>query len=201
MRIGIYGSSFNPITNGHLWSANTIAQREELDKVILLPSSAKRRDKEIGITDSCRMEMLKLAIEGNNRFEVDDCELKAVAGKHYTYFTMEYFRDKYPKDELFFLMGADLLEDLPTWTYAEKLIPATTFIVIERNNILMHKIIAANRLLRKYEKKFILIYKGIVNEISSSYIREEFEEGRDPRYLLPDSVYQYIKEKGIYHKE
>lgn len=201
MRIGIYGSSFNPVTNGHLWSANTIAVREALDKIIFLPSSNKRRDKEIQTEDHHRLEMLKLAVKENPRFELDDYEMKAIAGHHYTYNTMQHFREKYSADQLFFLMGADLLADLPQWTYANELIKSTKFIVIERGNILMHRVIAEVPLLRKYERNFTLLYKGLVNEISSSYIREEFQYGSDPRYLLPESVYHYIIENNVYKGE
>jgi len=201
MRIGVYGSSFNPITNGHLWSANTIAVREALDKVIFLPTSNKRIDKDIQIEDLHRIEMLKLAVTENPRFELDDYEMKATVGNHYTYYTMQHFREKYPSDELFFLMGADILSQLPHWTYAKELIKSTKFIVIERGNIVMHRVIAEIPLLRKYERNFILIYKGLINEISSSYIREEFLYGNDPRYLLPESVYRYIIEKNVYKGE
>lgn len=198
MRIGIYGSSLDPITNGHLWSANTIAEREELDKVIFLPSSGKRCDKEITTSDEHRVAMLTSAIAENPLFDFSTYEMTAMPGNHHSYATMEHFRVIFPDDELFFLMGADLLADLPDWTYGDKLIKNTKFIVIERNNLLMHKIIAGHPLLRKYERNFTLIYKGIVNEISSSYIRDEFKYGRDPRYLLPESVYHYIKERNIY---
>ena len=198
MRIGIYGSSLDPITNGHLWSANTIAEREGLDKIIFLPSSGKRRDKEITTSDDHRVAMLTLAIAQNARFDVSTYEMTALPGQHHSYATMEHFKTVFPHDELFFLMGADLLADLPDWTHGDQLIKNTKFIVIERNNLLMHKIIAGHPLLRKYERNFTLIYKGIVNEISSSYIRDEFKYGRDPRYLLPESVYHHIKEQNIY---
>jgi len=192
MRIGVYGSSLDPISNGHLWSANTIAQREELDKIIFLPSSAKRVDKDIKINDIHRIEMLKLAIEDTPLFDYDTYEMNAIAGKQYSFFTMEHLKQKYPNDELFFLMGADLLADLPKWQMGKQLIETNNFIVIERNNVLMHKVIAENPLLRKHEKRFTLIYKGLVNEISSSYIRDEFAYGGSPRYLMPEKVYNYI---------
>lgn len=198
MRIGIYGSSLDPITNGHLWSANTIAEREELDKVIFLPSSGKRIDKDISTSDHHRVEMLKLAIAGNALFDYSTYEMNAMPGRQHSFATMEHFKEVFPNDELFFLMGADLLADLPKWVHGEKLVKNTKFIVIERNNILMHKVLAEHPLLRRYERNFCMIYKGIVNETSSSYIREEFRYGRDPRYLLPESVYHYIKEKNIY---
>lgn len=200
MRIGIYGSSFDPISNGHLWSGNTIAQREGLDKVIFLPSSNQRTDKDMNTSNFHRIEMLKLAIKDNPKFDYDTYEMDAPTGTHYSYFTMKHFKELYPNDELFFLMGADLLKDLPTWRYGEQFIADNKFIVIERNDIVMHKVIASEPLLRNYERHFTLIYKGIVNEISSSYIRDEFKYGGSPRYLMPDAVYNYIVENKLYIK-
>lgn len=198
MKVGIYGSSFNPITNGHLWTANTVAGRQRLDKVIFLPSSSKRMDKNITTQDLHRIEMLKLAIGGNEKFEHSDYEMKANVGTYYTYYTMEYFKKLYPAAEVFFIMGADLLTEIPDWKYSEELIKSNRFIVMERNDINMYKVIAGSVLLRRYEQQFILMGKGIVNEISSSYIRKEFEFGGDPRYLLPEAVYQYIRENQVY---
>lgn len=198
MRIGIYGSSFNPPTNGHLWTANTVADRQKLDKVIFLPSSNKRTDKDIKIEDYHRIEMLKIAIAGNTRFFLDDYEMKALAGTQYSIYTMEHFKRKFAHDEVFFIMGADILGDLPSWKFGEKLIKNNKFIVMERNDINMYKVVASQPLLRRYEAHFILMGKGIVNEISSSYIREEFEFGGDPRYLLPEEVYQYIIKHQVY---
>ncbi len=119
MRIGIYGSSLDPITNGHLWSANTIAEREELDQVIFLPSSGKRRDKEITTPDEHRVAMLKLAIAENPIFDFSTYEMTAMPGQHHSYATMEHFRMAFPHDELFFLMGADLLADLMDYLMAD----------------------------------------------------------------------------------
>ncbi|WP_371372519.1 nicotinate (nicotinamide) nucleotide adenylyltransferase [Sporomusa aerivorans] len=198
MKVGIYGSSFNPITNGHLWTANTVADRQKLAKVIFLPSSSKRMDKSITTQDFHRLEMLKLAIAGNEKFEYSDYEMKANVGTYYTYYTMEYFKKLYPSAEVFFIMGADLLKEIPDWKYSEELIKNNRFIVMERNDINMYRVIAGSVLLRRYEQQFILMGKGIVNEISSSYIREEFEFGGDPRYLLPEAVYQYIRENQVY---
>lgn len=81
-KIGIYGSSFDPITNVHLWTASTVAQRCKLDRVIFLPCSSKRTDKQLHISDEHRWNMVLMAIEGNDKFIADDYEMKQVeAGK------------------------------------------------------------------------------------------------------------------------
>lgn len=212
-KIGIYGSSFDPVTNVHLWTANTVASRAKLDKVILLPCANNRPDKQMKTNDEHRWEMLQLAIKDNPLFEADDYEMAKKAGtvKQYTYYTMEYFKEKYPNDDVYFIMGADLLvdidnQDVPVhlrWKLREELISNNKFIVMARDGIDMTKAISKSPLLRNHDDgtRFHLIDKGLSMEISSSYIREEFAAGGDPRYLLPESCYFYIKEKGLYIKK
>lgn len=211
MRIGIFGSSMDPISTGHLISANEMRQRRKLDKIIFLPSSHKRSDKTPNVSDEHRWNMLNLAIANNSFFEASDYEMKQEAWNIYTYHTMKHFKEIYPGAELFFLMGADLLADLPHWKYGEELIAENKFIVIKRKvkvklqkglelpmDIPMEDIMASHKLLRKYEEHFDFINKGVANETSSSFIREEIENGFDPQYYTPDSVYEYIKEHGLY---
>ncbi|MFD2443890.1 nicotinate (nicotinamide) nucleotide adenylyltransferase [Bacillus sp. CGMCC 1.16607] len=200
-KIGIYGSSFDPITNVHLWTASTVAHRKRLDKVIFLPSSKKRRDKTPNITDEHRLEMIRLAIMDNPKFELDPYELTVLPGMHYTYYTMEYFKTKFPHDEIYFIMGADLLVDISAgqWRMSDELINRNQFIIMARNGIDMLGTIAKSPLLRNHDDgRFHLLDKGLAMDISSSYIREEFSRGGEPRYLLPESCYQYIVDNGLY---
>lgn len=200
-RIGIYGSSFDPITNVHLWTASTVAHRKKLDKVIFLPSSKIRRDKTPNISDEHRIELIKLGIKNNDKFELDLYELNVVPGKQYTYYTMEYFRNKFPDDEIFFIMGADCLVDIGEgkWRFGEELIAENQFIVMARNGIDMLSAISKSKILRNYDDgRFHLLDKGLAMEISSTYIRDEFSMGADPRYLLPEECYFYILEHGLY---
>ena len=107
-------------------------------------------------------------------------------------------------------MGADLLKDIDNqdvpvhlrWKHREKLIANHKFIVMARDGIDMLKVISESPLLRNYDdgQMFHLIDKGLSMEISSSYIRQEFAMGGEPRYLLPEVCYRYIKEQGLYKK-
>ncbi|WP_257347615.1 nicotinate (nicotinamide) nucleotide adenylyltransferase [Pseudalkalibacillus decolorationis] len=201
-KIGIYGSSFDPVTNVHLWTASTVAHRCKLDKVIFLPCSSKRKDKVMKTNDEHRWDMLQLALTDNPKFKVDDYEMKSEAWEVYTYFTMEHFKKKYPNDEVYFIMGADLLQDIADgqWKYSEELISTNKFIVMARDGVDMLKTIASSPILRNHDDgtRFHLIDKGLAMEISSTYIREEFARGGEPRYLLPEACYQYIKENSLY---
>ncbi len=118
-KIGIYGSSFDPVTNVHLWTASTVAHRCRLDKVIFLPCSGKRKYKAMKTSDLHRWNMLQLALEGNDKFLADDYEINQEAWNVYTYYTLEHFKKKYPNDEIYFIMGADLLVDIADgkWKY------------------------------------------------------------------------------------
>lgn len=201
-KVGIYGSSFDPVTNVHLWTASTIAHRCRLDKVVLLPCSNKRDDKMMKTSDKHRWNMLNLAIEGNSKFIADDYEMNQEASTVFTYFTMEHFKKMFPEDELYFIMGADLLVDIAKgdWKYGEELVATNKFIVMARNGIDMLSTISRSAMLRNYDDgtRFHLVDKGLAMEISSSYIREELARDGEPRYLLPEPCYDYIKKNGLY---
>lgn len=202
MKIGIYGSSFDPVTNVHLWTANTIAHRCNLDKVIFLPCTSKRRDKTLQTEDEHRWEMLNLAIRNNSKFEASDYELNSLGWGVTTYDTLNYFKELYPNDEIFFIMGADLLLDIAEgkWGHPEKLVSENKFIVMARDGIDMLETISHSALLRNHDDgyTFHLIDKGLSMEISSTYIREEFAMGGEPRYLLPSNCYDYIVKNNLY---
>lgn len=198
MKIGIFGSSFDPITHGHLVSAWEAAQWVGLDKVIFLPSSQKRKDKTPNISDEHRINMIKLAIENNDKFELDTYELEKNGWDCYTYYTMQHFKEKYPDDEVYFIMGADLLVDLPGWKHGKELVKENKLIVVQRDDVNMASVIMKHKLLRQNAQNFTLMVKGVDNNVSSSFIRDEFEVGRDPKYYMPDAVYNYIKENKLY---
>jgi nicotinate-nucleotide adenylyltransferase len=200
-KIGIYGSSFDPITNVHLWTASTVAHRKSLDLVIFLPSSSMRHDKKTSTSDEHRVNMINLAIGDNPKFVMDPYELHVLAGMQYTFHTMRHFREKYPEDELYFIMGADLLVDISEgkWSHEKELIEENKFIIMARNGIDMTEAISRSPLLRNHDDgRFQLMSKGLAMEISSTYIRDEFGRGGEPRYLLPDACYDYIKKNGLY---
>jgi nicotinate-nucleotide adenylyltransferase len=201
-RIGIYGSSFDPITNVHLWTASTVAHRCKLDKVIFLPCSNKRRDKTMKTKDEHRWNMVQLAIKNNDTFMADDYEMKQEAWNITTYETLKHFKSKFGNDEIYFIMGADLLVDIGNgeWDKSESLISENKFIVMAREGVNMLQAISKSPVLRNNDdgSTFHLLDKGLSMEISSSYIREEFAMNGEPRYLLPDGCYEYIKKHELY---
>lgn len=146
--------------------------------------------------------MVQMAIQDNDRYIADDYEMKQEAWNAYTEQTLKHFKEVYPDDEIYFIMGADLLEDIGAgkWGNSEELVRDNRFIVMARNGIDMLKVISRSPLLRNHDdgQTFHLIDKGLAMEISSTYIRDELAVGGEPRYLLPESCYRYIKEHRIY---
>lgn len=201
-KIGIYGSSFDPVTNVHLWTASTVAHRCKLDKVIFLPCSNKRPDKKLNISDEHRWKLIELAIAGNDKFVAYDYEMNQEAWEIATYLTLKHFKEKFPEDEIYFIMGADLLLDIGEgkWKNSRELIRENKFIVMARDGIDMLKAISRSPILRNVDdgSTFHLIDKGLAMEISSSYIRDELALGGEPRYLVPESCYSYIKKHRLY---
>ncbi|WP_042345181.1 nicotinate (nicotinamide) nucleotide adenylyltransferase [Bacillus massiliigorillae] len=203
IRIGIYGSSFDPITNVHLWTASTVAHRKKLDYIIFLPSNGNRIDKTLQTNDEHRQKMVEMAIADNPKFILDTYEFYVPPGKQYTYYTMQHFKEVFPNAELFFVIGADLLVDIAEgkWRMAEELVESTQFIVMARNEIDMLQTISKSPLLRNHDDgRFQLLDKGLSMEISSTYIREELAKGGEPRYLVPDDCYNYMKMHNLYNK-
>ena len=201
-KIRIYGSSFDPITNVHLWTASTVAHRKKLDKVIFLPCSNKRKDKRMKTSDEHRWNMIQMAIKDNPVFEADDFEMLREAWQLTTYETLKHFKEKYKEDDFYFIMGADLLIDIGEgkWGNASALVKENKFIVMARDGIDMVKTISKYPILRNNDADdtFSLLDKGLAMEISSTYIRQEFSMDGEPRYLLPEPCYQYCKQHYLY---
>ncbi|ATO51467.1 nicotinate (nicotinamide) nucleotide adenylyltransferase [Brevibacillus laterosporus] len=210
MRYGIYGSSFDPITYSHLFTAAAVAKRKRLDKVFFIPCSSLRRDKILQTEDQHRLNMLQIALEtcknkknrlGEPLFEISTVEMNALPGETYTYDTMNHFKKLYPQDEIFFIMGADLLEGISTWGNAEKLVKNNKFIVMAREGYHSDDLIAKDPLLRNNDENFRTMSKGISMGISSSYIRGELRNDGEASFLLPEEVLDYIKEHQLYVRE
>lgn len=198
MRIGIFGSAFDPVTNGHLWAAKTAMRCMELDKVIFVPSSDQRGDKNRKLSSNIhRLNMVNLAIKNQRGFEANDIEMNSPADKQFTYYTMEHFKEN-PNDEIFFIMGADNLIDIKRWCRYEELVERNKFIVLSRNCYDMQEIIKENSILSRFRENFYLINRGYGLDISSSFIRHEFENGNNPNEFLPMRCYDYIIENRLY---
>jgi nicotinate-nucleotide adenylyltransferase len=201
--IGFFGASFDPITNSHLWSSAKQAEVCNLSLVIMGACSNQRPDKKMKISDEHRWNLLQLAIADDPLFIADDYEMKKNASEVFTYFTMEHYKEIYPNDNIFFMMGADLLVSMAQgdWLYGKELVENNNFIVMSRDGVDMEWVIKESEFLQPFAHRFQLIQKGMNMEISSSYIRKEFSENSNPnhlKHLMPKECYNYIMKHGLY---
>jgi nicotinate-nucleotide adenylyltransferase len=187
MKIGILGGTFNPVHLGHLILAEEAREKLGLDKIIFVPANLPpHKDNGDIAAGSLRLEMLKLAIKDNKYFDVSDIEINR-QGRSYTIDTIREFNQKYPSDELYFIIGSDLLKYLDAWKDLNEINTMVKFIAATRPGYPLEKIPAYIRTL------------GIrAVDVSGFEVRRCIKENKSFRYLVPESVFNYINKKGLY---
>ena len=118
MRTGILGGTFDPIHLGHLAAAHAAMDCADLDRVIFIPAAVPPHRPATAADASDRLEMTRLAIGGEKRFDVSDVEIRR-AGVSYTVDTLRELHRLYPKDELFLILGWDAAKLFSTWRERE----------------------------------------------------------------------------------
>ncbi len=197
MKIAVLGGTFNPIHNGHLNIVDAVLQSLNPDKLIIMPTGTPphKQAKNL-VSDGDRLAMLNLAVADKEKVTVSDYEILK-EGKSYTVLTMEHLSTLYPNDELYFVMGSDMLFTFLNWFRPERIMQLATLVGIcrdedsrEKDKESAERIIAAGG-------RCILINCPAV-EVSSTEIRTKAQAGKDISDLVPLSVADYIKERGLY---
>lgn len=192
MKIGIFGGSFNPPHKMHKNIALTLIKKHYVDKVIFVPTGSKYKYKNNLLSDKVRFEMLKLMCEDNKNLEVSDYELKEEVV--YTYETLDYFKNKYKDDDIYFICGTDNLSYIDKWKRGEDILSNNKLLIVKRStdNI--------NDLLEKYRdyKDNIIVTDIKENEISSTKIREMIYNNKRVENYLDKRVDLYIRESNLY---
>ena len=185
MKIGILGGTFNPPHIGHLILAQDVSEGLRLDKILFIPTNISPHKSSNEMPAFKRLEMVKLAICDNKKFEVLDLEVKR-GGTSYTIDTVRELKALYPKDELYLIVGSDLANYFLEWKDFNDLKKLV-------------KIVVAQRKESPLKDKDSFIIKDITQiNISSSLIRAMIKQGRTVRYLLGDKVRDYILKNKLY---
>ena len=197
-RIGIFGGSFDPIHVGHLMLAQAALERFRLDKVLFMPAKLSPFKQKLTMTKAeTRYHMVELAVADNPSFGVSDLELNRPEPS-YTIDTVRILKDEYPGVKIFFIAGADSVMELEGWMTFEELLREVTFLAAYRPSHTRAQLeTEVLRLNTKYEADIRLIDFPDV-DVSSSYIRETIMRGGSGKYLVPDTVLQYINQEGVY---
>lgn len=196
-RIGIFGGSFNPIHIGHLIIAESAWREFNLEKVIFIPTGDTPHKSMNHIDKTDRFEMVKQAIRGNTHFSISPIEIKR-SGPSYTVDTIHEIKQELHRDyQLYFIAGTDAVADLPHWKYNRELLNSCHFICASRPGSLKEMERSVNYF-GELGKKKIHFLKTPELEISSTVLREWIKSGHSVKYMIPDSVIQYINEHNLY---
>jgi len=196
MRIGIYGGSFNPVHNGHIHLALTAVSELELDRLYLVPSKiSPHRSSAEYVPEEDRLEMLRCACRVSDRLEVCDYELRSDRVS-YTVFTVEEFRRRFPDDELFLLVGSDMLMIFETWNRFADILRECTLAVVSRCEGDIPELERKAEELRRYGN--IVICRAEAVEVSSTDIRKKIAKNQKYSCYLDKNVVQYIRLKKLY---
>ncbi|MBT2690298.1 nicotinate-nucleotide adenylyltransferase [Bacillus sp. ISL-47] len=185
-KVGILGGTFNPPHLGHLIIANEVMCSQGLDEVWFMPNQEPpHKEKSNAASNRDRIEMLKLAVDTHPGFKLELIELER-QGPSFTYDTIKILKENYPQKQFYFIIGADMVEYLPKWHNIDKLLEMITFVGVQRPSY-------------NLETSYSILYSEVPEMgISSSMIRSRLKKGGSIRYLVPDSIGNYIKENHLY---
>jgi nicotinate-nucleotide adenylyltransferase len=199
-RFGILGGSFDPIHYGHLLLAESCREQCKLDLVWLLPAaSAPHKLARQTAAARHRIAMLNLAIGGSPFLQVNSMEVDR-GGVSYTTETLAELHQQHPQAQLFFLMGADSLVDLPHWREPRRICELAIPVVVRRvgsdepDYDALKDLVDPDRLalFRHYQVTMPLI------ELTSTDIRNRVKRGESIRYRTPRAVEKYIETNKLY---
>ena len=197
MRLGIFGGTFDPIHNAHLFVAESARLLEGLDRVLFVPTSNQHyRDKPEAAPEH-RCAMILGAIASNRAFELDTTDLRPES-TGYTVDMLPRLRAKYTDANFTFIIGADSLVNANWVRFDEVLESLEKFVIAPRPGVradaLQRVISAVPNALR--ERVSTLNLPEIPN--SATLVRTLLSQGRSVRYLVPEPVWQYLVSHKLY---
>lgn len=200
MKLGIFGGTFDPIHNAHLFVAESARLLEGLDRVLFVPTNNQHYRDKAQVSAAHRVAMLLGAIASNPGFKVDDTDLREDA----TGFTADLIpklQARYPDATFTFIIGADSLVN-STWVrFDEVLRGLERFVIAPRPGVradALQRVIAA--IPKELRDRVATLNMPEVPE-SATLIRTLLSQGRSVRYLVPEAVWQYIVAQKLYGLE
>ena len=188
-RFGLFGGSFDPVHLGHLLVAQAAREELSLTRLFFIPAAQSPFKPQRPPTPAKeRLRLLRLALAGKEWCEIDEQEIQR-GGVSYTIETARDYRNRFPRKQLFYLIGGDHIPELPKWRQAEELAGAVEFVVIPRPG--------------QIEAPFPRPFRGRTLTgfplgISSSQIRGRIRVGRTIEDLVPAAVAEAIRNNRLY---
>ncbi|MGA2914952.1 MAG: nicotinate (nicotinamide) nucleotide adenylyltransferase [Sedimentisphaerales bacterium] len=200
-KIILFGGTYDPVHIGHIDVAASAARIIGASTVFLIPArrSPHKQNRPLAADDD-RIAMLKLAIAGKSLFQISPVELNR-AEPSYTIDTIIYFRQKFgPACQLYWLIGADMLKDLPKWFKIDELMNECTICVMNRGGFDRpdFKDLAGKLGEKNIEKLRQNSIETPLIDISSTEIRQKLSQSEDVSKFLHPAVLNYIKTYRLY---
>lgn len=191
MRIGLYGGTFNPIHVGHLIVIESVREQMLFDRLLFIPSANPPNKSDPSLAPAAdRLNMARLALDGNPDFEVSDVETSR-GGISYTVDTLAALAGLYPRATLSLIIGADNLIEFQTWKSPDEILEKAELVVMNRPGYAVQGVKSE---LSRLAKHVNVPQIGV----SGTDIRRRVKLGRSIRYLVPPRVEEYIRSKGLY---
>jgi nicotinate-nucleotide adenylyltransferase len=204
MRIAILGGTFDPIHNGHLAAAQSVAETFQVDELHFVPAFTPPHKGALGLTSSFhRFAMVALATISIERFRTSTIEVDALQ-KRYTVETLETMKELNPGAELLFIVGTDMFQEIESWRSYRRLFELAHLAIVHRPGFPFREDIAPFQVLTEKqpgvlpEKPAVFYLPFVRQPISSTEIRDDRKRGADVSQWVPPLVWSYIEKNKLY---
>jgi nicotinate-nucleotide adenylyltransferase len=189
MKLGLYGGSFDPVHLGHLLVAQAAVEELGLDRLFFIPAAQSPfKPENPPAPAAVRLQLLRLALAGKTNFEIDELEIQR-GGVSYTVDTLRDYARRFPKAQIFYLIGADNAAKLNEWHEAAELATLAEFVAVPRPGD------APVVFPPPFRGRML---KGFPFDVSSSQVRARVKAGRPVENLVPGSVAEAIHNAQLY---
>jgi nicotinate-nucleotide adenylyltransferase len=197
VKLGLFGGTFDPVHNAHLFVAEAARVELGLERMIFLPTRGAHYRSSPVATVEQRLAMLRGAIAANARFALDETDLDESA-TGYSADLMPRIRARYPNDELTFVVGGDSLVDSPWQRFDVVLANLDAFAIAPRAERAPERVDSLMETLAPAEREKLRVLDLPALNGSATLVRRQLARGGSIRYLVPEFVAKYIAEHGLY---
>jgi nicotinate-nucleotide adenylyltransferase len=195
VKLGILGGTFDPIHNGHIAAAEAAIECGGLDRVLFVPSAHPPHRPPSVASPQQRLEMCRLAVKGDERFEVSDLEVVRT-GPSFTVDTMLALRSQRPSDELFLILGWDAARLFKAWREPTKVASLARIVVVGRPGLQSPE--AGDLGPAGLDPSSVVLCLRPTPDIAGSALRTAIASGESISGRVPKAVAQYIMANRIY---
>ncbi|MGR9044423.1 MAG: nicotinate-nucleotide adenylyltransferase [Gammaproteobacteria bacterium] len=203
--IGVYGGTFDPVHFGHLRTALEVKELFDLDEIRLIPCFIPPHRGQPSVSADRRVEMLRLAVEGYAGMKVDTREIDR-GGPSYMVDTLYSLRQQFTREGFLLVVGSDAFLNLTDWSRWRQLFDYAHVVVMTRpgferpqlNPFFENRLAPSRKGLRQRLAGYLFFQQVTALGISATAIRRLIAENRNPGFLLPESVIEYIRYNKLY---